>query len=358
MNYCEECGNKIKENYNYCANCGFKIKKNNLINNNFSEKEILCDLIEKYIEIANTNDTTLDDYMSIISLIKMLQLQYKEYAGNLQEYIEMFRKNGILDEYQTYFKSTPKKIFMQNNFHPNPDLAENMLYGYFEGCTSRFMNYLILFGLCGKPITSQQKRIMATIFEGNSSSFSKQKIYYSKLYLDDGIIAEDDSFIDDIDKQNYINAQHYIRYRDIANGYAKEKNYKLYEFYMKEASKYNGGAYEDLCRFYITHKNFENARTVLDKFIKHQKDFSIKQKIPYKYRYENKIKPLEDYYNFKFKYPYIRKELLELFDIDIKRFNILVKDIKDNIEYKKNGNYSEKTIEYIKTKLTKESTKN
>ena len=321
MNYCEECGNKIKENYNYCANCGFKIKKNNLIDNNFSEKEILCDLIEKYIEIANTNDTTLDDYMSIISLIKMLQLQYKEYAGDLQEYIEMFRKNGILDEYQIYFQSTPKRIFIQNKFHSNPELAYNMLYGYFDGCTSRFMNYLILFGLCGKPITKKQRNIMAHIFEGNSSLFNKQTLYYTKLYLDNGIFINSYN-LSFLEKNKYEQVEKYIMYKQLASAYMGEKQYN-------------------------------NAILAYEKSIKYVKKTNLN-----KNRCIDEINERIEYAKFKISYPYIRKELLELFNIDIKRFNILVKDIKDNIEYKKNGSYSEKIIEYIKTKLTEESTKN
>jgi len=34
MNYCVECGNKIKQNQNYCPNCGKKIRKNSNQNNN------------------------------------------------------------------------------------------------------------------------------------------------------------------------------------------------------------------------------------------------------------------------------------------------------------------------------------
>ena len=189
-----------------------------------TEREVLCDLIEKYINIANENNTTLNDYISIIALIKMLQVQYKEYAKDFQKYIDMFRENGILDEYQLYFKSTPKKIFIQNNFKPNPELAQNMLYEYFEGCTSRFMNYLILFGLCGKPITKKQRYIMAHIFEGNSNSFSKQTLYYTNLYLENGVFVNlyNLTFFEKIKHEN---SEKYQMYKQLAEACIKEKQY-------------------------------------------------------------------------------------------------------------------------------------
>ena len=150
-------------------------KKKEVLQIPYSEKEVLCNLIENYIIIANKNNTTLDDYISIIAFTKLLQIQYKEYAKDLQFYINKFEKQGILDEYQTYFKSVPKRIFIENHFQANMDLASEMLYGWFDGCTNRPMHYMIIFGLCGKPLTNKQKYIMAQIFEANWEIFSMQK---------------------------------------------------------------------------------------------------------------------------------------------------------------------------------------
>lgn len=317
-----------------------------------SEKEILCDLIEKYIEIANMNNNTLDDYMSIIALIQMLQVQYKEYINDFQKYIKEFDRKGIMLEYQTYFKNTPKQIFIENKWHPNVDLAYDKLYGYFDGCTSRFMNYLILFGLCGKPTSKKQKYIMSSIFEGNSTIFENQKIYYSKMYLNDGIyINENSIWVDKEHKKNYINAHYYRTYKNIALAYRSKKDDKNFEKYMLKATKYVGGVNDELTRFYIKNKDFQNAEKCIKKIIDRKKQQARKDGDIYNLENDTYTKQLVDYYNFKVKYPYIRKELLEMFNIDTKTFNNITKEIQDNKEYKLNSCYSNKTIDYIQEKI-------
>lgn len=318
------------------------------------EKEILCDLIEKYIEIANINNTTLDDYISIISLIQMLQVQYKEYINDFQMYIREFDKNGIMHKYQTYFKNTAKQIFIENDWKPNVDLAYDMLYGFFDGCTNRFMHLLIIFGLCGKPTTQKQKYIMSSVFVANSSIFENQKIYYSKMYIDAGIYVNNNSiWIDKKQKKNYIKSQYCTTYKNIALAYRNKKDDKNFEKYMLKAEKYHDCANDELARFYIKNKNFQGAEECIKKIISGKKH-QAKQE-GYIYNLENDIytKQLVEYYNFRVKYPYIRKELLEIFNIDIKTFNRLVESIKDDEEYKKNSNYSNKIIDYLKNKLNK-----
>jgi len=282
-----------------------------------SEKEILCDLIKKYIEIANKNNTTIDDYMSIIALIKTLQIEYKEYAGDFQKYLDLFKKNGILDEYQSYFKSVPKQIFINNHFKKNIDLAYNMLYDFFEGCTSRFMHFLIIFGLCGKPITKKQKYIMAHLFEANSASFSKQTIYYTNLYLKSGLLISNNNY-SFLERMNTPKMEQYRFYKLLSEAYIKEKDYLKAIDCLNIAIKKVKSLYKTMLNKKVIIKNL-NERLA--------------------------------YVNFKIKYPYIRKELLEKFNIDIKTFNNITENIKDNIDYKLNGGYSEKIIEYLEEKL-------
>jgi len=282
---------------------------------NYTEKEILCDLIEKYIEIANINDSTLDDYVSVISLIKMLQLQYKEYSNDFQKYIYKFEKKGILSEYQKYFKNVPKQIFEKNDWQPNIKLADDMLYGFFNGCTSRFMHFLIIFGLCGKPVTKKQKCIMAHLFETNSVAFSKQTIYYLNLYFKSGVISTNNPFVK---KSTLIKLEKKRFYKLLAEAYMREKNYttaiEFFEYTIQIVKS-------------IPNKNIKKDETI--------KELNLKIK----------------YAKFKIKYPYVRKDLLNIFNIDIKTFNLITKDIKNNEEYKLNQGYSEKVLEYIKNKL-------
>lgn len=323
-----------------------KIKNNEF---EYTEKEIIIDLIQKYIALANENGTTLDDYISIIALIKVLKNQYKNYQAELNQYLELFNEKGILNEYDTYSNIT-KKVFSENNYNLNITLAYDNLFNYFDGATNRFMNYLILFGLCGKPVTSKQKYIMSKIFQENASSFSKQRIYYNKLYQQDPFVMDSDSFINKNHEKEYIRFQNFQMYKDMALAYRREHKDKLFEENMLEASKYHYLANEDLCRYYINNKEFEKAKKCLEKIEIGEKEFAQKEKISYKNRYSKHLGPLVEYYNQRKNYPYIRKELLEMFNLDIKKFNELTKDIKDNIEYKNLTGYSEKIIDYLNMK--------
>lgn len=313
----------------------------------YTEKEILCDLIENYITVANQNDTTLDDYISIISLIKVLQNEYKEYNKYFQKYIEIFREKGILDEYRTYQKSKPKQIFIENNFKENTKLAEKMLYGWFDGCTSRPMHLMIIFGLCGNPTTKKQKYIMAQLFEANWSIFNKQKQYYTKLYLNVGVNA-DGIWNSHKEKEDYINAQYYAKYKTLATS---SNNKDDYEKYMLKAKEYKNVGNSDLARFYISNKQFDKAKDEIDLIILNKTKIAKEDGYVYELDKDTYTKQLVIYYKYKSKYPYLRKELLEMFNLDIKTFNKMTKDIKDNLDFKNNSGYSDKIIEFLKNKI-------
>ena len=292
------------------------LKKKEVFQMPYSEKEVLCNLIENYIVIANKNNTTLDDYISIIAFTKLLQIQYKEYAKNFQIYINRFEKQGILDEYQTYFKNIPKQIFIKNNFQKNVGLASEMLYGWFDGCTSRFIHFLIIFGLCGRPNTLKQKEIMFNLFEANSTSFSKQMIYYGTLYLNSKKSKHEQ--FNRLEDKNYEYNTNYRICKNIAEAYIREKNYnKALEYFEKAIYYLKKPKHPTL-----------NVKSILEKI-----NFRI------------------NYTKTKQKYPYIRREIIEMFNIDVKTFNNLTKDIKDNLEYKKDSNYSQKIINYLKEKV-------
>lgn len=198
-----------------------------------SEKEILCDCIEQYIEIANKNNNTLDDYISIIALIIQYKKQYPKYKKEFDYYIENFKQQGIYQEYINNQTNITKIYF--NKYRTNPSFVEDNIFGYVKGCSSRFMFNLLLLGLIGNPKTAQQRYLLATIFERNSYSFYKQMIYYANLYLNNKLylnpIKHDIRFKKE---KNYLINMHKKRfYNMLGTGYEKSKNFEQAFYYYK-----------------------------------------------------------------------------------------------------------------------------
>lgn len=310
----------------------------------FNEEEILCDLIENYIELANASKSTLDEYISIIALIKMIIPQYKKYYKRLNLYLNKFEENGIVNEYEKCKTNIAKNIFSENDFKPNIELADKRLYNFFDGCTDWGMHYLIIYGLCGKPITPKQRYIMAKLFQGNYYCFYKQKRYYSMLALKD---KHYNPITNNEEKKNWKNINDYQMNKEIAIAYRKEKNEGKYEEYLLKAKQCYDIGSDDLARFYITNKQFDKAKNEIDLIISRRERQAEEDGYMYNLDNDTYTKQLVDYYNQKKNYPYQRKDILEKFNIDIKTFNQIAKDIKDNSEYKNLQGYSEKAMIYF-----------
>ena len=211
----------------------------------YNEKEILCNVIDTYINIAKVNNNSLDDYISIIALIKMFQKQYKKYYNSFNKYIIMFKENG---QYYKYIKSKSnlaKKYFKK--YGTNPRIAYNYLYSYIPESPSRFIHYLILIGLTGKPKTKFQYHILSTIYNANSVSFYKQRIYYNELYIYKGM------------------------YRTGYETYSKKYQIARLSYYLGDAYKRAGDYYNAIRCFYIANSQINYSKEIIDVFIKFEK---------------------------------------------------------------------------------------
>lgn len=213
-----------------------------------SEKEILCNCIENYIELANTNGNIIDDYYSIISFIKTLQNQYNEYSNDFEKYLKIFKENGILDSYNLQNNNIAQKYFLKYGI--NLQKSYELLTGFAEGCKSRYINFLIVIGLCGKPLSKESRKILAMAYSWNMYLFANQSIYYTELYLKDN--PHDSNFLS-------MNADNYF----------KLKRYEESIYYLKLALKYSKDSYpyKKIINIYKRQKDLNGAI----KFLKNEK---------------------------------------------------------------------------------------
>ena len=198
-----------------------------------TEKEILCDCIEKYIEMANNNHNTLDDYISIIALINQYKVQYPKYKKDFDYYIGLFKKQGIYEKYLKDEDNITKKYY--EKYKTNMIFVENNIFGFIDNCSSKFMFYLLLLGLIGKPKTPKQRYLLATIFERNSLCFYKQMIYYGNLYLNNRLYLDQIKL--DIrykkEKKKLITMHKRRFYNMLGIGYERSKNFNQALKYYK-----------------------------------------------------------------------------------------------------------------------------
>lgn len=201
---------------------------------NYNEKFILCNCIENYIEIANKNSDKKDDYFSIIALIYMFRKQYPEYIEDLNVYLDKFHEGNILEDY--YFNETniAKKMFTK--YGTNPKKAREYLFGFVNGCNSRFMSYLVMIGLCGKPTTPLARFVLATIYNYNSSMFCKQAIYYTTLYLNNELCESE--YKNDLRGEKKAKKYHLaFLYKDLGIAYERNKDYEKALTLLEKANK-------------------------------------------------------------------------------------------------------------------------
>ena len=150
-------------------------------------------------------------------------------------------------------------------------------------------------------------------------------------------------------KTNY---QEYWDNINTAIKFYKKKDFNNFEKYMIISLNY-GPPPDMLIRYYINNNNFALAKHYLEKKIELKYYKFEKDNLEYVLDNDPYTKQLVEYYKFKVKYPYIRKDLLKMFNIDIKTFNLLTKEINNDENYKKNRNYSNKIIDYLKEKTIK-----
>lgn len=311
---------------------------------NYDEKFILCNCIENYIEIAkNTNNK--DDYFSVIALIYMFRKQYPEYIEDLNVYLDKFHEENILEDY--YFNETniAKKMFTK--YGTNPKKAREYLFGFVNGCNSRFMSYLVMIGLCGRPTTPLSRFVLATIYNYNSSIFCKQAIYYTNLYLNNKLCESE--YKKDLRGEKYAKNSHLIfLYKYLGTSYERNKEYnnslKCYEL---------SNSLQDIMWLQIRNKKYKEANKTLNKLLISNKS-SIYKKI--------NLLSTKKYIHNCIKYPYIQKELREIINNYFKSKNITIEfsqkdfnnlnkkyNITNNKKFCKNKKYSKKSIEYIQS---------
>ena len=146
-----------------------------------TEEDIICSCIEKYIEIANINSNTLDDYISIVAFIYTLKKQYPQYSKSFDKYLNIFKDKGIIEQYNKSTDNIAKAYF--NSYENNVDKAEEIINGFIPNCSNRFFNFMIGIGICGKPSDAKRRHLLAQAYSWNSYLFASQSIYYTNLCL-------------------------------------------------------------------------------------------------------------------------------------------------------------------------------
>lgn len=202
----------------------------------YTEKEILIDCIENYIEIANINENTFDDYISIIALLYQLKKQYNEYNDIFDDYLNKFRQKGILDKYNKQKNNTAKKYF--EKFGTNPEKVKEVLFNFVDGANSRFLSYLIMIGMNGKPTTPLSRYNLAIIYSFNSSKFCKPAIYYISLYLNNRLYDKD--YKNDLRGVHLAKKSHLLMmYNHLGKAYENNKEYNKALTIFKKHNKKN-----------------------------------------------------------------------------------------------------------------------
>lgn len=227
-----------------------------------NERNILCDCIENYINIANKNNTTLDDYFSIIAFINILKKQYPNYIDDFNKYIYIFDNTGIIELYNKNNTNIAKKYFCL--YEGNDDKAYEIINGFIPNCSNRFINFMIAIGICGPPTTVRKKHILSQAYSWNSYSFAWQSIYYTNLCLEE-------------EKNNLylleLNADNYLKVRD----YGTAINY--YKYVLKK-SKSNLYLYKKIAIAYRRNNQKEEAISFLKKeMLKRAFDFEAQKVI-------------------------------------------------------------------------------
>jgi hypothetical protein len=221
------------------------------------EKDILCDCIEQYIEIANKNPNTLNSYCLIIAFLFQLKKQYPQYDYYFAKYINSFKDKGIL-EYYTENKDKNIADIYFTKYTGNITKADGIINGYIHDCPNRFFNFMIAIGIIGSPNSEDKRLLLAKAYSWNSYVFVKQSIYYTDLCLKNN---KNDAFLLELNAENHLKKREY----DISLNYYKKalaisNNSYLYKRIISVYKKDNNldGAIEFLKREKKSFKNLFN----------------------------------------------------------------------------------------------------
>lgn len=169
------------------------------------EKDILCDCIEQYIEIANKNPNTLNSYCLIIAFLFQLKEHYPQYDYCFNKYINLFNDEGILRYYTENKTQNIADIYFKK-YADDITKADEIIHGYIHGCSNRFFNFMIAIGIIGPPNSKDKRLLLAKAYSWNSYAFVKQSIYYTDLCLKDN---KGDSFLLELNAENYLKSKEY-----------------------------------------------------------------------------------------------------------------------------------------------------
>lgn len=215
----------------------------------FNEKEILCNCVEQYINIANKNNNKLSDYFCIISFLNILKEQYPSYSKDFNRYLNFFDTAGILKKY----KKDDIVYSTYKLYGISPDVANDIKMGFVDGCSSRYINFMIAIAICGKPTNAHSRYILQDIYSWNYTAFAKQKIYYIELYLKMGL--DPNLFINKIVSRREIKKIHLsLLYSRLGDSYNKIHMFEKAETYYKKAVKLDDYYYKKIISFYKQNK--------------------------------------------------------------------------------------------------------
>lgn len=169
------------------------------------EKDILCNCIEQYIEIANKNPSTLNSYCLIIAFLFQLKKQYPQYNYFLNKYINLFNDKGILKYYAENKAENIADIYFKK-YAGDITKADEIIHGYIHMSPNRFFNFMIAIGIIGPPNSKDKRLLLAKAYSWNSYAFVKQSIYYTDLCLKDN---KNDSFLLELNAKNYLKSKEY-----------------------------------------------------------------------------------------------------------------------------------------------------
>lgn len=112
--------------------------------------------------------------------------------------------NEKIQKYYSQDKNVAQLYFKK--FKTNLDKAGDIAHGFIPQCKSRYINYLIAIGLCGKPINKKGRLLLAQIYSWNFYSFANQSIYYTNLCIEkDGI----NGYLAELNGENYLKIKKY-----------------------------------------------------------------------------------------------------------------------------------------------------
>ena len=149
----------------------------------YSEEEVIKSFISELINLAEKNGNTLNDYVSIISILYKMKVTYPKFNKVYDDFLQIINNKGYLKEYKRERKSNGVYIALQtlSQFDtPSWDLIPDR-YMWFSTCIA----------LLGAPNNSKITFYLAKYYSWNLYCFAKPAIYYTKLLVNQGFYEEE-----------------------------------------------------------------------------------------------------------------------------------------------------------------------